>query len=160
MIFFCMINFRFFSVWLKFIRSILWEYGLTVCGLHPYPCNSLIFPQEANFFRLYRILWGRDIAVSGLISECLKQMLVAQEGRLPEGGDTHVSPEIWEASMEKSEERWQGCRERAPGRLGELEAVWCDRNRARKEFLLCHKGIGGILGPLGHRFNPWPGTVG
>ena len=28
------------------------------------------------------------------------------------------------------------------------------------EFLLWHNGISGILGALGHRFDPWPGTVG
>ena len=29
-----------------------------------------------------------------------------------------------------------------------------------QEFLLWHNGIGGILGVLGHRFDPWPSTVG
>ena len=27
-------------------------------------------------------------------------------------------------------------------------------------FPLWHKGIGSVLGTVGHRFNPWPGTVG
>ena len=29
-----------------------------------------------------------------------------------------------------------------------------------QEFLLWCKGIGAVLGALGHRFDPWPGTVG
>ena len=31
---------------------------------------------------------------------------------------------------------------------------------AKEEFPLWHSGISDVLGALGHRFNPWPSTVG
>ena len=34
------------------------------------------------------------------------------------------------------------------------------QNKAAKEFPLWRERIGGVLGALGHRFDPWPGTVG
>ena len=39
-------------------------------------------------------------------------------------------------------------------------ATLCGKRKEIMEFPLWHNGIGSILGALGHRFDPQPGTVG